>query len=186
MDSILKASGWALNNARPWPPSKPALIAFFSPFSSGLAVSEFTEKHRLPKSFWNDWGVKINRPPPTGGVCTHVFVPIMCLCVFMCVSIPAGKCEPVCYYCMYIGPTLANVPQIKAPYLLSVTSSKEQEADSWQDAPPFFINITCTATEQSLGSLSADWLLLWAVVDRKREGKKEKSVLWEVFVVLLL
>ncbi len=114
----------------------------------------------------------------TGG-CIHVFVSTMCLCVFMC--IPAGVCEPVCYYCVYMGCTHICIywpvyHRQRPPYLLSVTSTKEQEADSWQDAPHpppfFFINITCTATKQSLGSLSADWLLLWAVVDRKGEKKK--------------
>lgn len=155
MDGILKASGWALNNVRPRPPSRPTLIAFPPPIFFWFdSKCIFQKKLLLPKSFWNDWGVKSIIFHLQGGVsvCMHIFMSTMYLCVrsHVCkhtvpTSICVNICEPVFYFvcvsdgiiCEYTGQwTLPNSTTA------SICHQNERTGRSSDKMPPVLIHIT--------------------------------------------
>lgn len=97
----------------------------------------------------------------TGGVKSIVFH----LCVSPSVT---TVCTLVAIICAYTGQCTTGKGPIPSIFYLNGRTS------SWHltRCALFLFISPCTATKQSLGSLFADWLLLWAVVDKKREGEK--------------
>ncbi len=150
-----------------------------------IMLGQGLHQNLFPGFFWFDckWVCRETSTPENtwnlhlqagGSVCARVCICNVPVCIHMFVSLPAGTCESVCYYCMYSGCNYMSLCwPVKVPSLVSVPRTKEQETDSWWDVL-FFNSQHCHK--------EVPWLTFcWLETSLSNEGERKVSA-----VLLLL